>query len=407
MYTRTAVYNIVNLAICSIAFIILFIMAISLPLFKKRKKQLRLLLICVCIQLTGMIIGMISLAVRVRFHMDVQELDFVRFLHTIAYQFFFAYLCFDDEDNFIPGIFAKSFAGVILLVGLASIAFAPIWEYWYGVEILTLVQIICMIPVMVSVHGKSKGLRKLVIAVIFPIVGILAQLLVFKINFDYVALPMTLLMVLFNYQLQLERNLMVSEKELADSKVRLLLEQIQPHFIFNSLSTIEELYMEEPEKASRCVHDFSGYLRTNLDAMSENKLVPLEDELENVKQYVSLEMADPCCDFQVHYDLKVKDVMVPVLCIEPLVENAIRHGLAATGRGGNVWIETERGDDEVLIKVRDDGKGIDHVTEHQRKRRGIGRENVKRRLEAQCGGYLDYTSLENGTEAVIHIPAKE
>ena len=406
MHSSETVYNLINLSICGASFLMLLIMAICLPRYRKRKKQIRMLNYACMIQLLAMAVGVVIFFTKYNHPDFMVYLNPVRLLQSIAYQFFFGYLAFDSEDNFVPGDFAKSVGAVILFVGCIVMGFSPIDKYNMGVKMLTLVQILFMIPIMISVHGRTEGVRKLIWAMIMPIVGIVAQVYVSDIRMDYLMFPLALLMVFLNYQIQLEHSLVENEKELADSKVRLLLEQIQPHFIFNSLSAIEELCMEDPAKASKCVHDFSGYLRTNLDAMSENKLVTLNEELENVKQYVSLEEADPCCGFVVKYDIKVGDVMVPVLSVEPLVENAIQHGLAATGMDGTVWVESMYEGDEVLIKIRDNGSGLKHVSEQQKKRRGIGVENVKRRLEAQCGGYLEYEILDTGTQAIIHIPHK-
>ena len=404
MFSTKEVYNIINLTSCCMMLLMLLLLAISLIRHKTNKRQITVLFIAVVTEIFAMAIGVFVMGVRLKNGYFTEGLNSVRFVQSISYQFFFAYLCFDREGNFLPGEFAKSFGAVILFVGVITIGFSPIDDYHNGVEMLTLVQILFMLPVMHTVHGAAEGVKRLVVAIAMPLIGILVQQFVDGISFDYVMFPMALLTVFLHYQIYLERALVEREKELADSKVRLLLEQIQPHFIFNSLSAIEELCMEDPEKAGRCVHDFSGYLRTNLDAMSENRLISLEEELENVRQYIALEEADPCCGFAVKYDIKVKDVMIPVLSVEPLVENAIQHGLASSGTDGTVWISSEMGDGEVIISVRDNGTGLKHVSEQQKKRRGIGVDNVRKRLEAQCGGYLVYEILDNGTRAMIHIP---
>ena len=136
--------------------------------------------------------------------------------------------------------------------------------------------------------------------------------------------------------------------------------------------------------------------------MTENSLIPLERELEHVQQYVNLEKADPACEFEVNYDIKAEDVMLPALTVEPLVENAIRHGLYGKPKGGVINIVCEENTEEVLIYVRDNGNGPEF--RQQNKRRGIGTDNVRKRLAAQAGGYLEIKALEVGTQAVIHLP---
>lgn len=218
---------------------------------------------------------------------------------------------------------------------------------------------------------------------------------------------------------ELEKQMLRQELELSDSRTRLLLGQIQPHFIFNSLLAIEELCEEDPQKAGQSVHDFAKYLRSNLEALSCNHLIPFEKELDHIRHYLALEQTDPSTQFQVVWDLETTNFEVPPLSVQPLVENAVRHGIA--GQPGGVltirsredhspskgtFLSGNKGSGAWIITVEDNGSGFSHITEQQKKRQSTGIQNVKTRLATQCGGSLSYEQQEGGTCAIITIPKR-
>ena len=197
------------------------------------------------------------------------------------------------------------------------------------------------------------------------------------------------------------------ELELSQSRVRLMQEQIQPHFIFNSLYVIKALIRRDPDKAVEAVENFSDYLRSNIDALRSERLISFEKELEHIEAYVALEHADETRHVEVRYDLEETDFRLPALSVEPIVENAIRHGLASCKEGGLVEIATRREGDAVLIRVRDNGVGFDAAPERWQKNASVGIRNVRTRLEEQCGGTLELSSGPEGTTAEIRIPLKQ
>lgn len=205
-------------------------------------------------------------------------------------------------------------------------------------------------------------------------------------------------------QSRLEEDLAQARAEAAESRVRLLSGQIRPHFAFNSLTAIKELVAEDPVRAEQALQDFADYLRSHLDVMSTSRLVPFPEELGHVRHYVSLEMADLARPMEVLYDLQVEDFMVPPLTVQPLVENAIRHGIRTREEGGTVRLSTRREDGCVVVIVEDDGQGFSSVTKRQDEHRRVGIENVRERLERQCGGTLAVSTGRNGTTAKIIIP---
>lgn len=204
------------------------------------------------------------------------------------------------------------------------------------------------------------------------------------------------------YEREIEESLMQKELELSKSELSLLRQQIRPHFVFNSLSIIKSLIRSNPDKAVEGLENFSDYLRANLDVLKSQELVSFDEELDNIEAYVSLALADESKGVNVIYDIKEKYFRLPPLSIEPLVENAIIHGIAG---GGTVNVSTMSDEESYIVVVADDGVGFDTGgTPQEKKRRGIGVENVRARIEKQCGGSLDIKSDSDGTVVTVRIP---
>ena len=201
-----------------------------------------------------------------------------------------------------------------------------------------------------------------------------------------------------------EQALTEKEKVLDLRQAKLLSEQIQPHFIFNALMSIQELCYTDGEKAAKCLEDFSGYLRGNIDALTSEEPIPFETELEHIQQYIALERAGSDRSFTVRYELETTDFLLPALTVQPIVENAVKHGARCRRDGrGEVCLKTEHTGKFIRITVSDNGSGSE-ITEKQRNHRSIGQESVRTRLQTQCGGVISFSGGKDGTTAVITIP---
>lgn len=273
---------------------------------------------------------------------------------------------------------------------------------------MLLVQLFLMHPILFLCRTRSK-LDTFVNAALYlgaPIAAVLLENYAPTVMLVYPSMTISMLLFEVMRQHNKQRVMMQQELELSDSKVRLLMGQIQPHFIFNSLLAIQELCTEDPKKAEGAVQDFAIYLRGNLDAMSSTRMIPFAKELEHIRHYLSLEQADPSETFQVEYDLAVRDFRVPPLSVQPIVENAVRHGMAMRDSGGVITIATREDARSYSIIVKDNGYGFDSATQEQMERKSIGLENVRMRLAAQCHGSLEIDSGEIGTIVRIRIPKK-
>lgn len=208
--------------------------------------------------------------------------------------------------------------------------------------------------------------------------------------------------------MQQEKRLEEQEKELAESRISIMMSQIQPHFLYNSLNTIYHLCVKNPKMAQKAINSFSQYLRGNLDSLKRKTPVLFEEELEHVNVYLSLEKMRFDEELNIVYDIQTKDFMIPALSIQPLVENAVKYGAGKSKQGCTVTIATREYDEFYEILVEDDGVGFKTGENVLNDRSHIGIENVRKRLWAMCQATLTIDSIiGKGTKAVIRLPKGE
>ena len=194
---------------------------------------------------------------------------------------------------------------------------------------------------------------------------------------------------------KVQQKLHASELARERQNNELLMAQIQPHFINNSLLAIQARCMDYPEIYDS-IRNFSRYLRSNFDNIGNTHPITFEQELKNIKAYLALEKMNFGDRLTVEYDIDNEDFMLPALSVEPLVENAVRHGVAARENGGVVQIIQRDEESGIIIEVRDIGQGKLNLTEKQEKRRGIGVANVRARLAVNNKGVLELIPEDNG-----------
>lgn len=190
---------------------------------------------------------------------------------------------------------------------------------------------------------------------------------------------------------------------LAEQRIQIMMTQIQPHFLYNTLSTIQALCRIDPEKAFTITERFGTYLRQNIDSLSQPNLIPVKKELEHTKIYSDIESVR-FDNITVVYDTPETGFSVPALTIQPLVENAIRHGVR-TREKGIVCISTAKADGGYEIVIEDNGKGFDTALTEKTDGTHIGISNVRERLRSMCGGTMKLESTKDiGTKITICIP---
>ena len=209
-------------------------------------------------------------------------------------------------------------------------------------------------------------------------------------------------------ELELQRSRLEAEKnmveaELKENRISIMLSQIQPHFIYNTLGTIERMCLKDPEKAFHLVRNFSLYLRGNFSELDSVKPIRFAEELKHVEYYVNIEKVR-FPDMNIVYDVEATAFVLPALSVQPLVENAIKHGLMRLETGGTVVIRSYETPTHFCVAVKDDGVGFDTSLPMDEKKH-VGLRNIRGRLKAMVDGELILESKPGvGTEAIIMIP---
>ena len=209
-------------------------------------------------------------------------------------------------------------------------------------------------------------------------------------------------------ELELQRSRLEAEKnmveaELKESRISIMLSQIQPHFIYNTLGTIERMCLKDPQKAFDLVRNFSLYLRGNFSELDSVTPIRFADEIKHVEYYVNIEKVR-FPDMSIEYDVEATEFVLPALSVQPLVENAIKHGLMRLETGGTVKIHSYETPTHFCVEVTDDGVGFDTDAPIDEKKH-VGLRNIRGRLSAMVDGELILESKPGvGTKAIIMIP---
>ena len=198
------------------------------------------------------------------------------------------------------------------------------------------------------------------------------------------------------------------QKELYEAKVSVMISQIQPHFMYNALTSIAMMCQIDPDTAQEATVTFADYLRGNMDSLKQTKPVPFETELEHLKKYLYIEKLRFADLLNIEYDIQTTGFYLPLLSIQPLVENAVKHGVGMKEDGGTVKISTRETETSYEVVIEDDGVGFDVNEQKDDGRSHVGMENTKKRLHDMCGAQVVITSvIGEGTTARVILPKEE
>ena len=311
-------------------------------------------------------------------------------------------------------------AGILLLPIVTNILFYDTWLYWASAQILANAVLLgCQLREFLITKEKERwlyiGSALPVISFVLDVImtdlgywkGGLSSKYVFALFF--VAAMIAVLRVIPNSintltkAKELETEKIVLRAKLTESRVSTMMSQIRPHFIYNTLGSIEQLCNIDPPKAAELVHNFAKYLRGNFGELDNPKPILMSREMEHVRYYVSIEnVRFP--DMTFSFEMNSDDFYIPALTIQPIVENAIKHGLMKLQKGGTIRVASYETDTHYCVTVEDDGVGFDtDVLLDGRKHVGI--RNIRGRLKAMVKGTLEIKSTEGvGTTVLIQIP---
>ena len=195
------------------------------------------------------------------------------------------------------------------------------------------------------------------------------------------------------------------QRELYEAKVKVMTSQIRPHFMYNALTSIAMMCEIDPKTAKEATITFAKYLRGNMDSLKQTAPVPFAQELEHLKKYLYIEKMRFDDLLNIEYDIQATDFILPLLSIQPLVENAVKHGVGMKEDGGTVKISTRETETAYEVIIEDDGVGFDVNEKKSDGRTHVGMENTQKRLYDMCGGEVKIESVVGeGTTATVILP---
>ena len=309
---------------------------------------------------------------------------------------------------------------IFILPILTNVVFYDTWIYWANVQILTNTVLLgCLIREFIAAKGKARWNY---IGSVFPLLScgfdvVMIDLGIWNTGFAskyvFIAIFVTAMVGMFKIipnsinavakAKELETEKIALHAQLTESRVSTMMSQIRPHFIYNTLGSIEQLCTIDPPKAGELVHNFAKYLRGNFGELDNAKPILMSQEMEHVHHYVSIEhVRFP--DMTFLFEMDSNDFHIPALTIQPIVENAIKHGLMRLPKGGTIRVVSYETDTHYCVSVEDDGMGF-HTSELQDERKHVGIRNIRERLKAMVGGTLEIESTVGvGTKVLITIP---
>ena len=314
-----------------------------------------------------------------------------------------------------------------IIVGIINIIaiFADILGLINLREILGLMHALLFIGVFIILYNLFKGWRSKEakpgdnidrFAILILIVGIIGDAIVFYTTGTSAGLFFTVVTFLiaiiiegvaYIYMyLRNEKLLIEQEKQLINNRATAMMGQIRSHFVFNILNAISGMCKYDPEKADETVVQFSRYLRANVDLMNNDEPTMFRVALERLRDYISLEQVRFGEKIRFVEDIKTEDFKLPALILQPIVENAIKHGILPKKDGGTITLKTFDEGENIIIEIIDDGVGYD--TEVAAREGSAGMKNVRFRLDYFLKGKMEINSIVGqGTVVMIILPRKE
>ncbi len=262
----------------------------------------------------------------------------------------------------------------------------------------------CIILQIITVQLNFKKTKDWLWAMIFPLSSIIdiSLILLFSTVKYSVYLLLAIMTTLVIKGIDFIKTTNKREEELATIWNDGMDRQTRLHFLYNTMSSIYFLCREDPDQAMKAIEDFATYLQAHSTGISSNSPIPFKEELNNTKAYLDVEKMRFEDDLDIEFDVQFTDFSLPVLSLQAIVENAVKHGIAKTWTKEHLLISTYMENDNAVIVVDDNGPGFDCPFD---KETHVGLSNVQYRLKTACSGTLDIHSEPNvGTTVTIRIP---
>ena len=321
---------------------------------------------------------------------------------------------------------SRSITNVLILVFVFTVVAAVMLHLTNTVDltatspnlfiVLSIISVVMLILLCLETRGNRKALVfllswiPLMISLALDIVDRFALLEgAFFVNYGLaITMAYQIVRLIFDLRLQYKEAIRYQQiqRELYEAKVSVMVSQIQPHFMYNALTSIAMMCQIDPDTAQEAIVTFADYLRGNMDSLKQTKPVPFETELEHLQKYLYIEQLRFADLLHIEYDIQTTDFRLPLLSIQPLVENAVKHGVGMKEDGGTITIATRETESSYEVIVTDDGVGFDTEAPRQDDGRShVGMDNTQKRLRDMCDARVEITSvIGEGTTAKVILP---
>lgn len=283
-------------------------------------------------------------------------------------------------------------------------------ELFFVTSLLGLIQLTVLLLMVIRFRKllSTQRMAALLCYILLPLLAVIIQHFIYGYSLSTIVSIVCAIFMFAEAYVEQAVRIRNNERFVRESQMKIAVSQIKPHFLFNVLSSIYYLVGMDSDRCRTAISDFSRYLRGNISSVHSETPIPVEQELQHTKAYLALEELRLQGKLTVRYDIREINFRLPALSIQPLVENAVRHGIWKKGGQGTLTITTDREERGFIVSVEDDGTGFspeEAGSTGSGKEESIGLSNVRDRLEMMMGATLDIDSTPGkGTVVRIHIP---
>lgn len=311
-------------------------------------------------------------------------------------------------------IYCLMLASTLIIDGLWYVT--PDWQYYRG-PLYPLLPLPLIAILIINFTGTLRRRRllphKVFLSFLIALVPVSVAMIILLFVDAFLLLDISyvlsgLSMYSFVLADQIEQDLNRQQKiasqkiEIANQRADIMVLQMRPHFIYNTMMSIYYLCKQDSDLAQQVTLDFTTYLRKNFTAIANAEMIPFSSELEHTRAYLAVEQALYKDTLLIDYDTPHTFFRIPPLTLQPIVENAVKHGRDPYIGPLRISILTEKTDSGSKIVVTDNGRGFDP---DETKEPGIALANIRQRLEMMCGGSLVITPGDGGgTKIIVTIP---
>ncbi len=346
---------------------------------------------------------------------SIMAMIFIRIILIAYYHFLVSFLSYTSWRTRLLGFLVwGNFIGSMILQFVFCVSLIQL--LWVNMVVVILLCILSVFEIVLYYRSRKQyhGYDCTLYLIVILIIAFLLECYIYMhylLDGQWMGMPLTVACVLY----ALISHVFLVREESKNNAKKLQLEyeynnlhkkplnqQINAHFLYNSLNAISAYCKEDPELADEMVLLVAQYMRSYTNLIGESEYVTLEEELELIQYYMDIQNMrfENRIVFSIESDYE--DVMLPPLTLQPLVENAVNHGLRNRRYRGEISIETHHIYDMVEIVVRDNGIGFDIA--HLEKVQGVGLRNLEKRILAMGGCMVIKSELEKGTEVRISVP---